>query len=227
MKVVGVLQGVSAYREIAEEYVPERQPPLQDIVQAIRAAYQFQNFPLFPPNIPPAMMAILNFRNGRFADNDVTFGISQLVMSPKGDSVASTNTDQADLALEHLLDLMDAKFGYRLRQSSKTKIYWSHVVFEFDRGAEECARKIMSVEQIVTERVAKSKPFRFKGVLFGSSTSQVPPNSDPIDILDAQDFVIERRADVPFEQNRYFSSAPLSTAAHLEALREIEDALGD
>jgi hypothetical protein len=35
-------------------------------------------------------------------------------------------------------------------------------------------------------------------------------------------FILERRANVGFEQERWFSSAPMQTADHLEVLSEIE-----
>lgn len=223
MKLIGILQGVAAYREIAEEYIPEIIPPLQNVVQLVRGEYQFQQFPVFAPNMPPAAITILNFNNGRFIHGETTLGITQLVMTPKGDSVAAASTDQADLVLEHLIDMLDAKLGYRLRQSTKTKIYWSHVVIEFDKGIEQYIDKFASAEEIITKRAAKGA-FKLKGLNFSTSTStsQGQPIIDPIDFLDAQDFIIERRVDYPFDQNRFFSSAPLSTKAHIEALQEIE-----
>jgi hypothetical protein len=66
---------------------------------------------------------------------------------------------------------------------------------------------------------------KFKGIDFGSSTSKIQSNVDTIDVLDSQDFLIERRVDLPFEHNRFFRSALLNTGAHIEALQEIEDAL--
>ena len=35
-------------------------------------------------------------------------------------------------------------------------------------------------------------------------------------------FNIERRAGVPFDQNVFFCTAPMTTAAHIAALEEIE-----
>jgi hypothetical protein len=35
-------------------------------------------------------------------------------------------------------------------------------------------------------------------------------------------FIIERRAGVDFEHERYFSSAPMTTANHIQTLEEIE-----
>ena len=39
-------------------------------------------------------------------------------------------------------------------------------------------------------------------------------------------FSIERRAEVPFSEDTYFSQAPLRTTEHLELIQEFEAALG-
>lgn len=223
MKLIGVMQGVSAYREIAEEYVPERLAALQDIVQTVKAAYQFQQSPHFHPNLPA--ITTLSFGNGRFLNGEAPFGVTQLVMTPKGDSVSTASTDQSDIVLDHLLELLDTKFGYRLRQSSKTKIYWSHVVVEFDAAIESSIKKLAAIEGIINKHSKKASAFKIKSLLFGTTTSSLPPKADMIDILENQDFLIERRIDHPFEQNRYFSSAPMNTKDHIEALKEIEAAI--
>lgn len=225
MKLIGVLQGIAAYREAAEEYAPEKMPPMADIIQGVRTRYQFQQFPVLPPNMPSVFQMVWNFQNGRFTQGNEPFGVAQLVMSPKGDSVASSRTEHAELVLDDLVGMLDSQFGYRLRQSNKTKIYWSHLVVEFDKDVGEYIDKIGSIERIITEHANNKKSYRFKGSIFGTTTAQLPPNADTIDILEAQDFVLERRVDVPFEQHRFFTSAPLTTDTHVKTLEEIEAAI--
>lgn len=225
MKLIGLLQGVAAYREVVEEYAPEKIPPLADIMGAVKARYQFQQSPMLPLNMPTGFPLVWNFQNGRFSQGQDTLGVTQLVMTPKGDSVASSRTDYAELVLDDLIDMLDTQFGYRLRQSTKAKIYWSHLVVEFDKSIGEYIDKIGAVERIITDQVNNKKLYRFKGCVFGTTTSQLPPNADTIDILEAQDFILERRVDTAFEQNRFFSSAPLTTDGHIKALEAIEAAL--
>jgi hypothetical protein len=221
MKLIGTLQGVAAYREIVEEYAPEKLPPLTDIMQAVKNRYQFQQSPTFVRNAPMTPM-VWNFQNGRYTQGDENLGILQLVMTPKGDSVASSRTEYAELVLDDLIEMLDTQFGYRLRQSTKGKIYWSHLVVEFDKSTGEYIEKIGAIERFVTEHINNKKIYRFKGCAFGARTSPLPPNADTIDILEDQDFLIEHRVDTPFEQNRFFSSAPLTTDKHIRALEEIE-----
>lgn len=225
MKLIGVLHGIAAFRENIEEYVPERLPPSQEFVQTLRDTYQFQQFPVFLPNV---QINTWYFMHGKYVDERGSFGISQLIMSPKGDSVATAHTDQSDVVLDHLINLMDTRFGYRLKQSRLKKIYWSNIVVEFEPGIEEALRQIAAIERIVTNGANKGRPFKIKSLTFGTSptpTVAMVPNQDVIDFTDAVDFSIERRADQPFEQNRYFSSAPMRTEDHKKALQDIEKAL--
>jgi hypothetical protein len=55
------------------------------------------------------------------------------------------------------------------------------------------------------------------GIFFGYDTTHTKPYA-PI-------FTIERRADVPFVENKYFSTAPLPTDEHLKVLEDFEAAL--
>jgi hypothetical protein len=225
MRVIGIIGGISAYREVQEEYIPERVPPMQDIVQLVRDTYQFIQFPVFLPGMQ--VPSVVNFAGGRFQDQNGAFAINQLLLTPKGDSVAATNTDQSDMVLDHLVNLFQTTFGYRLAEvvEHAPKIHWSHVVVEFDSGIEQFIGKIAAVEAVVTLHTGKAQPFRTKTISFGTSTSPLPPTADTIDILENNDFVIERRIDRPFEENRFFSMAPLRTTDHIQALVDIETAL--
>jgi hypothetical protein len=225
MKLVGILQGIVAYRAVQEEYLPERSPPIQDLIRLVCDTYQFLQFPTFSPEI--AAPLIFNFNNGKFSDKLGTFAITQLVMTSKGDAVAAASTDQADSVLEHLIELLDTHFGYRIRQSNKTKIYWSQVVVEFDSSIEAHIEKLGTIEQTITQHVKRNERFKLKGFTFGTSTAILPTQSDAIDILERQDFVIERRVDRPFEENRFFSSAPMRTADHVQLLTAIEAVMRD
>jgi hypothetical protein len=57
-----------------------------------------------------------------------------------------------------------------------------------------------------------SLPFKIKRLAFGHGdiavTTAVPFT---LDLLEASDFVIERRAAEPYSENRYFCSAPMRT----------------
>jgi hypothetical protein len=73
-----------------------------------------------------------------------------------------------------------------------------------------------------------SLPFKIKRLAFGHGdiavTTAVPFT---MDLLEASDFVIERRAAEPYSENRYFCSAPMRKPDHIAFLDLIEKELAE
>jgi hypothetical protein len=220
MKLIGILQGAAAARESQEEYMPERIPPFQDVVDLIRSTYQFVQFPVVAPGGPPP--TAYAFTAGRFTmgSGDV-FSITQILMTTDGDIVTAGSTDQAELVLEHLLKLLKDHFGYRFDLSAMPKKYLSNVVVEFDDNLVKYFVKIGKIEQLINDVSKINKPFKIKRLAFGTEVLATPP-ADPLVMIETADFLIERRVGRSLEENRYFCSAPMRTSDHIRALEQIE-----
>lgn len=220
MKVIGFLQGFALFHEPVEEYSPEKQPPISDIIQLITTTYRFASFPVIQPggDVPTT----LNFIAGAFPEEGDRFAINHLIMAPEADLTVTGSAAQSDLVLNHLISLLDNHFGLRLRSSNITKHYVSNLVVEFDRAFEEYIEKLSHIERAINNYRAIQFPrFKFKRLGFGSKAGGVP-QADPITMVEEAEFLIERRAGRPFEQNRYFCSAPMITDEHVRVLEEIE-----
>ena len=61
-------------------------------------------------------------------------------------------------------------------------------------------------------------------ILFEPTAVMIGPQTWSMKIV-PNSFTIERRAETPFNENTYFSSAPLPTSQHIELIEEIEQAL--
>jgi hypothetical protein len=220
MKMIGGITGMSAHRELPEEYNPEHPPPIQDIINLIRETYQFASFPILGPSL--SLAGPFTFAGGRFSAGSASFGIAQLVLLTDGDIVATTSTSDSDLVLEHLISLMDEKFGYRLRTAYKRKSYHSTIVVEFDDSLGRYIEKLSRIEELLKPTRAQGDPYRlqFKGLTFGGDTS--PPGVDVLVQIERADFTIERRAGQS-NPNRYFCTAPMTTEDHMRILRQIEE----
>jgi hypothetical protein len=218
MKVIGHLNGIVAYREAVEEYQPERGTVQRDLAELVRTNYQFQVFPIFGPGIQ--MPDTLNFAGGKFANDGNSFAIAQLVMTQDGDIAACVTTDQADVVLSDLMRLLDENLGFKLQIAQKVKSYLSTVVVEFDRGLEQYINQLGRIAGIINRFRPGRPPFNIKRVGFGLRDTILPNN--PLAAIEGGEFLIERRAGRPFEENRYFCSAPLSSGEHVHALEQIE-----
>jgi hypothetical protein len=220
MRFIGSMQGIAAYRKPPEEYQPETGMLPQDLVELVRVAYGFQSFPQLQPNAP--MQATQDFQMGRFSTDRESYVINRLIMTIDGDIAIATRTEQADLFLDDLRRLLDKNLGYRLTVGAIRKRFVSNVVIEFDRGLETDLVKLSEIiDAINNSRPAERLPFNIKRLSFGEMDI-FPPSTDPLVLIEMADFTIERRTGHPFEENRYFCSAPMTTGDHIRVLERIE-----
>jgi hypothetical protein len=218
MNLVGHLQGFSAIREKVEEYLPTRGVIYRDQIELVRARYQFQVFPqLAPGMLPPQIML---FAGGKFPSDDAPFAINQLAMKEDGDVVLTTTTEQADTVLGDLVKLLDEKLGYRLGSSNKTISHLSNLVVEFDDRLENYIGKLSEIAKAINDARSGTPEFNIKRLAFGQGGIIDP--TDPLVAVEIADFLIERRSSTPYEANRYFCSAPVSTTEHVQLLERIE-----
>jgi hypothetical protein len=217
MRLIGRAGGIVACRETPEEYIPDRPAPLQDLVNLVRATYQFANFPTFQPGMSP--IGPFSFGAGRFVHGDSVFAINQLMMLPEGDIVATASTDDAELVLDHLMSLLDENLGFRLKQASAKRSYLSTVVVEFDNAFSIYIEKIGKMERAINDLLSESER-HLKMLSFGREDLAV--GGDQIALIENADFTIDRRAGQPFLSNRFFCVAPMRTNDHLRALEQIE-----
>jgi hypothetical protein len=82
------------------------------------------------------------------------------------------------------------------------------------------------IKIVNSARNSKEDSFQLQRLAFGTVKRLQLQNpfiqQSQIEIIEAAEYAIERRAGVPISENRYFCSAPLSTAEHIRTLEEIE-----
>jgi hypothetical protein len=222
MKLIGHAGGVVASREPPEEYIPDRPPPLQDLINLVRETYQFGVFPVVQPGFNAN--GPLGFALGRFVHNGQAFAISQLMMLTHGDIVATTSTDDSELVMDDLMRLLDEQCGYRLREANNKRSYLSTIVVDFDGAFTSYIDKIARMEGVINEYLQLGSDKRWlKSLAFGR-IDMVEPSVviDQISLVENADFTIERRVGQPLSSNRFFCTAPMRTSDHIRALEQIE-----
>jgi hypothetical protein len=142
-------------------------------------------------------------------------------MTVDGDIAIATRTEQANLFLDDLMRVLDENLGYRLRSGKVTKSFLSNVVVEFDKSLEEYFEAISKMVAVINDARPGRSPFNIKRLGFGEMDIS-PLQTDPLVTVERADFVIERRVGHPFEENRYFCTAPMTTEDHVRVLERIE-----
>jgi hypothetical protein len=218
MQLLSILQARTiAYVEVDELFT--RQHILgQEFTPRLAERYGFLK-------LPERLEDFLDDQNG------IQFGfgrwegtvINQLALYAHGiavETVASTDTSEQILHDVLSWGAKTLNFNYR-EEMIKRKAYVSGVLFSTDVSLNALHPKLRGIGESLSSSVADGLghvfPYEVTGIYFGYDTTHTKPNA-PI-------FTIERRADVPFAENKYFSTAPLSTNEHLKLLKDFEAAL--
>jgi hypothetical protein len=130
-----------------------------------------------------------------------------------------SSTDDSEKVLEDIIALAHEAFGAVIRPARQT--FASQLMFRSDMHLAALNPVLPKIANLLTQRTSADMkhPFTFEptAVLFNVDTAQA---KTPPPMLS-----IERRVDVPFDENTYFSQAPLPTAEHIEILKAFEAAL--
>jgi len=169
----------------------------------------------------------LVFQHGTFLHDGAPTQVSQLDILPTPTTLVATtyHTDIGDAFLNDLITYMEDTIGYRDIESHSRRGYGSTVVVEFDEAVSRHIRAIEEIEKylsnIYTKQLGTDLTVEFERLTFSPD-----PLDIPVGVMQFfGNFVIERRANHPYSENRFFSTAPLRTNDHLAALGKIESIL--
>lgn len=151
-------------------------------------------------------------------------GIDALQIYDNGVSVLTkTNSKEGDKIIDALIEMASKELGVSVIEIPHLeKNYISDVEIVLEKDIGEAFERFTSAYKLLNKFLAKQAhevpPFRVSGILLHCDLNDSP-------YLKPGRFVLERRGILPYNQNTYYSSAPLPTDAHLEVLQEIEKAL--
>lgn len=130
-----------------------------------------------------------------------------------------SSTEDCEKVLDDIVALAHEAFGAKITPARHS--FASHIIFRSQMRLFDLNPVLSGIAKTLTERSSADlkHPFIFEPttVLFNVDSSQVK--------LAPQVFSIERRAEIPFAENTYFSGAPLRTGEHIELLRTFESAI--
>jgi hypothetical protein len=214
MKLVSMEHGQVLMSLIAEEVRPPSGYYLPDLLKAIAERYAFVTL----PTIQDALREGAKFNQGRFIDQDRTIEIKMLGVFSDGILVTTFKTDDAVIVLEDMMSLAE-HFGFRRPLTLRPRQFGSSVIVDFDSSLDNALQAIQSVKTAFAAALQAHYGWSLE-----IETSRLVVACDPTNLPPQRtaELIIERRAGVPFSQNRYFSAAPLSTEAHLELLERFE-----
>jgi len=206
-----------------EEVLPLKRSSI-NLYELIAERYSFSQSPS-PSTTTPEQMARdgLTFALGKFLFENNVVPITEFKVFNDGMVATASTSDVSDAFLIDLTQWLQSQHGFRDFSSPVRELCLSEVTVEFERPL---SRLIAAYEAISTALSMNIGP------LFGTSEAVqlarmdfgLDPSSPNVKVAGPR-FVLERRSGVSFDQERYFSSAPLSTENHISLLRLIEQHL--
>jgi hypothetical protein len=159
----------------------------------------------------------MKFERGLFGDTNITllevFSDGLFVSVP-------SNTDDASVVLEECLKFF-FEIGVRRPISPPVTYPVSRLIVDFEHSIDGLIR-LTALFEGISRRLLISGRAQLFSVVFSVDPTTLPKR---LAVGNPTLFRLERRADTPYDQNRYFSLAYLRTADHKSVLEEIEQSL--
>jgi hypothetical protein len=214
MEVAAVLLArAMAYVE-SSELNPQAGVFYPNLVRAIVARYNFQKFPQKPEDFDEAKGVV--FAEGRLGDSV----IEQLAIYTYGIILDTrTSTQESRRLLEEGLQWASKEMGLVYKPSMiKRWQYASNLIFYSKVPLTGVHSAFQKVADSLTRTAAEltGEKLKYELVSFGVNYDQLN-RKHPFG-----SFSIQRRENVPFSENKYFSDAPLPTDVHMKLLEQFE-----
>jgi hypothetical protein len=190
---------------------------LPDIIPAIVAKYKFLKFPQKPEDLDESKG--ITFEGGRF--EGITIQRIQLFTHVVSAETASSTTD-SERVLEGALQWTAETFGLNYRAGMvKRKAHVSQLTFYSDSIFKNLNPVLLKIATKLSERVPQ-----YFGTRVEYQPSSFAISYDPLTVKNGTSvFSIEPRAETPYDENKFFSTAPLPTEEHIKLLEELESDL--
>lgn len=213
MKLLAVsLARLTVLTETAE-FNPRNQVSLPDFVKAITERYHFLKFPVTIEEFDLAKG--ITFAYGKIEG----ININALILYNAGTVIETgSSTKDCEIVLNDLIQWVQELVGFEYAPvRDPRRFFLSELTISSDWNLDRLNRAFAELCSKVSASVSAyaQQPFKFE-----TSVSSLPDLSN-IKIGPAA-VRIDRLAGAPFEENKYYSMAPLPTDEHLELLAEFE-----
>jgi len=220
VRLIAVDTGRATWLFPLEEIVPREPLDRGQLTAALVDRYGFAIFP--PSNIPPEEINKngAKFQNGFLMFEGKKSGITELAIFNDGVVVNSHSTEAASAFIEDLVSYVRSNFGFRDFTSKVRRIIVSQLIVEFDTRLAALVPAFEKIGALINKDMGELYDASVF-LDFGRIDLVMDKGTADINYV-APKFLIERRANISFSQERYFCSATMHTNSHLRILEEIE-----
>lgn len=192
-------------------------------IQAVASRYQFIKYPTPADVVSPELRQTgLHFARGVIHRVDSIVNISEVAIFTDGIVITSQTTDDGEVFWQDLYNFLTTEHSFRPLARKPRIRFISQIVVDFQR---ELSAVITGYERIIAYiQLALEEEYN---VMLKLGLSKIEFDTDQAEkaTLQVSKFIIERRVNMPFDQERYYCSAPLRTKEHVNLLEKIEGVL--
>jgi hypothetical protein len=195
---------MQALRTLGQVYIP-------DAIAKVKARYAFFKAP------NPDQVLPLTFSIGKFRD----VGIAEFSIYNDGFVVSSnSNTNVLDAFIEDLLEWAAQELSIeRLPGTTPEKFYESSIVVRAESDLVKGTSLNVHLNAVVSQAMQSANitaPINMSGLIFDFDNKDFLGKRKPVKLI------IDRRLNVAFSENIFFSQAPFRTDDHLKVLEQFE-----
>jgi hypothetical protein len=196
----------------ADEIRPPHATYFLTWVDQLKKKFNFVTAPLVLPS--PGEPVV--YREGVVAINGREIVIREMTVFNDGISVyVPSSTDDAAIALGAILEFATT-LGVKTPITPPQQFFESNLVFELYKPIDSLIVHYEMLSNLINKHIGGPGHSSVTALSFSSDPALIAPK------VNSTVFRIERRANTPFERNRYFSFANMTTEAHVEVVSKLE-----
>jgi hypothetical protein len=221
VRVLNIVAARSTWLFDLADLNPKGKSLFPEIIDWLKDTYNFQEAPESTSVPNEENRKGLPFKRGEFQAREEVFVDVELTLFNDGlVANSSSSTEDTDRFLENVLASAVTKFSLTFDPSMvRRKLYLSEVNVKLDQPLANLNPKLAQFAEKLSSmcRTIIAQPFEVGGLSLWADVTNAVYKAPP--------FLIERRINAPFNENRFYSKAPLQTEEHVTLLKELEDIL--
>jgi|HubBroStandDraft_6_1064221.scaffolds.fasta_scaffold314734_2 hypothetical protein len=216
MRVLNVVTAASTWLFDIADLNPKGKSVFPEILEWIKDTYSFKEAPETAANLDENKG--LTFKGGAFQAREEVFVDVQLTIFNDGVVArSSSSTEDTDRFLENVISSAVTEYSLTFDPSMvRRRIYLSELNVRLDKPLVSINPKLTAFADKLSAMCSNTAPTHFElgGISFWTDSTFAVTKTSP--------FLIERKANAPFNENRFYTKAPLQTEQHIVILAELE-----
>lgn len=217
MRVLNVVSASTTWLFDIADLNPKGKSVFPEILEWLKDTYNFKVAPVTEEAIDAKEG--LQFKKGIYqAREEVFVDVEMSIFNDGIMAKSSSSTSDTDRFLDNVISSATAEFSLTFDPNMiRRTLYLSELNIKLEQPLPNLNPKLTAIASTLSKSSGSANPFELGGISFWTDVTHSVYKMPP--------FTIERRVNAPFNENRFYTKAPLQTEQHVALLKEIESIL--